>query len=321
VTRPLLSRLAQAAGVVALVVTATFVLVRLAPGDPFAALIDHPDVPAEVRTTLRAQFGLDDPIPGQFAKFVARAARGDLGWSLSHSAPVSSVLARVIPNTLILTSTSILLAALGGIALGAWQGWRPESRISRATHGIGVITVAIPEFILALLLILGPALTWGIFPTGRMGSAFPLPGIAGFIDLLRHLALPTLTLALVLGAVIARHQRAAMLVVRDREYLRAARAKGVGEGRIFLVHALRNALAPVLSLAGVIIPSLLSGAVLVETIFAWPGMGATVVEAVGSRDYHLVVGCVLVSSIAVVLGTLLADFALAWADPRQRGRR
>jgi peptide/nickel transport system permease protein len=154
-----------------------------------------------------------------------------------------------------------------------------------------------------------------------MGSAFPLPGLAGFTDLLHHLALPALTLAIVLGAVIARHQRAAMLAVRDREYIRAARAKGVGEGRLFVAHALRNALAPVLAVAGVILPSLISGAALVETIFAWPGMGATVVEAVSSRDYHLVVGCVLVSSVAVVLGTLLADFALAWADPRQRGRR
>lgn len=320
-TRSFLSRVAQAAGVVALVVTATFVLVRLAPGDPFAALIDHPDVPAEVRTTLRAQFGFDDSIPVQFAKFVARAVRGNLGWSLSHSEAVSSVLARVIPNTLILTGTAILLAALGGIGFGAWQGWRPESRFARATHGVGVVTVAIPEFILALLLILGPALAWGMFPTGRMGSAFPLPGLAGFTDLLHHLALPALTLALVLGAVIARHQRAAMLAVRDREFIRAARAKGVSERRLFVVHALRNALAPVLTLAGVILPSLLSGAVLVETIFAWPGMGATVVEAVSSRDYHLVVGCVLVSSVAVVAGTFAADLALAWADPRQRGRR
>jgi peptide/nickel transport system permease protein len=321
VTRLILSRVVQAAIVVSLVVSATFVLVRLAPGDPFAALLDHPEVPREVRTTLRAQYGLDEPMPVQFGRFVRSVARGDLGRSTTHRETVSRVLARVIPSTILLTGSALLLALVGGIALGAWQGWRPGSRSARLTHGLGVVTVAIPEFILALLMVLGFALTWPLFPTGRMRSAFAPSGLAGFGDLLHHLALPSLTLAIVLGAVIARHQRAAMLAVRDREFVRAARAKGASEPRIFLVHALRNALAPVLALSGVILPSLLSGAVLVETIFAWPGMGATAVEAVSARDYHLVVGCVLVSSVAVVAGTLVADLALLWADPRQRGRR
>jgi peptide/nickel transport system permease protein len=321
VRRLLLARVGQAALVVAFVVVGTFLLVRLAPGDPFTELATHPDMPAEVRETLLSQAGFSEPLLSQLVRDIGRAVRGDLGWSLSHSAPVTSVLARVVPATLLLMSSAILLALALGVALGAWQGWRPESWLARATHQAGIVVVAIPEFVLGLLLVLGPALTWGLFPTGRMRPAFPGSGLAGWVERLHHLALPTLALAIVLGAVVARHQRAAMLEVRGREFIRAARARGLPEHRILVAHALRNSLAPVLALTGIILPSLVGGTVLVESVFAWPGMGTTTLEAVRSRDYYLVVGTVLVSSIAVVLGTLAADLALLWADPRQRGRR
>ncbi len=319
-TRLILGRVAQAALVVAIVVVATFVLIRLAPGDPFAAIADDPDLAPGVAESLRRQYGLDEPLPTQFVRFVVTAARGEL-WSTSHSDYVSSVLARVVPNTLLLTATAFFVAFVGGVAIGAWQGWRPDAWFSRATDRLGLVIVAIPEFILALLLVLGPALTWEWFPPGRMRSAVAPGGLAGVLDVADHLVLPTLALALVIGAVVARHQRAAMAAVHDREFIRAARAKGVPEPRLFVRHALRNALVPILTLAGVALPTLVGGAVLVETVFDWPGMGAVAVEATRSRDYHLVVACVLVSTVAVVLANLAADLALLWADPRLRDRR
>lgn len=320
-TRALAGRLAQAAIVVLLVVTATFALVRLLPGDPFAAVTLDDQVPEAVRAELVRSFALDRPVGEQYLRFVGRALRGDLGWSVGNASPVREVLADRLPNTLLLAATAVLLGFGGGIALGAWQGWRPGSRLARAADRAGLVVLSIPEFVLALLLVLGPALGLGLFPVGRMRSDFAPGGVAGVLDVAHHLALPALALGLVLAALVARHQRTAMRAVAGAEFVRAARARGVRESRIAVRHALRNALVPVLTLAGVIVPSLLGGAVLVETVFSWPGMGFTTVDAVVRRDYHLVVGCVLVSSVCVVAGTLLADLALLWADPRLRRAR
>lgn len=319
--RAILGRLAQAALVVLLVVTATFALIRLSPRDPFAAVAESPEAPADVRDRLRSQFGFAAPLPEQYGRFVANVVRGDLGWSVSRSAPVRQVLATALPNTLLLMGSALLLGLFGGIALGAWEGWRPRSTLARLADRTGLVVLAVPEFVLALLLVLGPALALDLFPVGGIRDDFAPTGLRGLIDRLHHLALPTLALATILTAVVARHQRAAMAAVREREFVRAARAKGLGEGRIFFRHALRNSLVPVLTLAGVLIPSVLGGAVLVETVFGWPGMGRLTVDAVLSADYHLVVGCVLVSSLAVVTGSLLADLAVLWADPRLRRDR
>ena len=319
--RVLLTRVAHAALVVALVVTAAFILVRLAPGDPFIAVFEDEQLPPDVREKVMESYGFDAPVAVQYGRFVLNAARGELGWSVSRSAPVSTVLARALPNTLLLTGTAFLAGLIAGVALGAWQGWRPDAFSARVTDQMGLLILSVPEFVLALLLMLGPALALGFFPVSGMREEFGPGGAAGFLDLLHHLALPALTLGVIITAVIARHQRAAMLAVRDTEFVRAARAKGAPEGRVFLRHALRNALVPVLTLSGVLLPSVAGGSVLVEKIFAWPGMGLTVVDAVLTRDYHLVVGCVILTSLYVVAGTLLADLALVWADPRVRRAR
>ncbi len=319
--RLLLARAGQAALVIWLVVTATFVLVRQAPGDPFAHLAADPSVPVEVRDQLRRSFGFDGPVGEQYLRFLTHAARGDLGWSVSRSAPVRQVLARTLPNSLLLMGTAVLLGFAAGIALGAWQGWRPDSAVARLTDRLGLVLLSVPEFVVALLLVLGPALGLGLFPVGRMRTEFGPTGFAAIGDVLHHLILPVLSIALVLTAVVARHQRAAMDGVRDREFIRAARARGVPEPRIFLRHALRNALVPVLTLTGVVLPSVLGGSVLVESIFAWPGMGLATIDAVLSRDYHLVVGCVLVSAICVVAASFVADLAVLWADPKRRSAR
>ncbi len=316
--RVLLRRLAHSLLVVTLVVTATFVLVRLAPGDPFITAFADESLPADARARMVASYGFDRPIVVQYGRFLLHAARGDLGWSTSRNAMVGDVLGRAVPNTMLLMGFALAFGLGLGVALGAWQGWRPGSTFARVTDRLGLFLISIPEFLLALLLMLGPALTLGLFPVGGMRDEFGPRGLAGFVDVLHHAALPALALGLVLAAVIARHQRAAMLEVRDAEFVRAARAKGIPERRILLRHALRNALVPVLTLAGVLLPSLVGGAVLIEKIFAWPGMGQVTVDAVLTRDYHLLVGSVIVTSAFVVLGTLLADLALSWADPRVR---
>lgn len=318
--RVLLLRLAQAALVVALVVTACFVLIRLAPGDPFFAALEQPDVPVEAAARMREQFGYDRPIGEQYARFVSGLMRGELGWSHSRARPVTEVLAEVVPNTLLLMGTALLVGFFLGVSLGAWQGWRAESRAAAFSDRVGLVLVSIPEFVLGLMLALLFAVMWRVLPIGGMRTEYGPSGLAGLLDVLQHLVLPAGTLALVIAAIIARHQRAAMRSVRDAEFLRAARAMGIGERRILLRHALRNSIAPVLTVLGVILGSLASGAVLIERIFAWPGMGRALVDAVLYRDYPLVAGAVLVTSIGVVGATLLADLGVWWADPRARGR-
>lgn len=316
--RVVLSRLGQGATIVVLVVTTCFALIRLAPGDPFAVSYVQENVTAETRDRMRRVYGFDRPIAEQYVLFVRNVVRGELGWSFSRGRPVVHVLAAAVPPTLLLMGTALLLGGLGGVAVGGWQGWRGDTRGTRSVSRISLIILSVPEFVLALLLVAGPALAWGLFPVTGMQDDFAPRGLAGVLDVLHHLVLPALTLAVLVSAIVARHQRRAVLSVVDADFVRAARAKGVSEGRILLHHVLRNALVPVLALAGVLFPALISGAVLVEKVFAWPGMGRVVVDAVIRRDYPLVGGAVLVSSLFVVVGTVLADLAASWADPRRR---
>ena len=316
--RAVLLRLAQAALVVGLVVSTCFALIRLAPGDPFFSALDAPGVSEEQRAVQRAAFGYDRPLPEQFVRYLGRVAVGDLGWSHSKGMPVRAVLAVVLPASMLLMATAILFGLVGGVALGAWQGWRHESRWATATDRLSLVLLSTPEFVLALLLLIGPALAWRLFPASGVRTEFGPTGIGSVLDVAHHLVLPALALALVVGAIVARHQRAAMRGVRDAEFVRAARARGVPEVRLFVRYALRNALVPVLTIMGLLLPAVVGGAVLVESVFSWPGMGSAIVGAVLGRDYPLVAGGVLVSAVGVVIGTLAADLALFWADPRQR---
>jgi peptide/nickel transport system permease protein len=319
VLRFLLHRLLHALLVVLLVVSICFVLIRTAPGDPFFTGLEAFDVPQESAQLMRERFGYDRPVTEQYLRFVGALGRGDLGWSHSRNRPVSEVLGNTLPNTVLLMSTALGFGMLVGIGFGGWFGWR-GGRLSRAVDRAALAVLSVPEFVIALLLALGPALAWRWFPMGGMRTEFGPGGLAGVLDVLHHLALPAGALGLAIAAIIARHQLASMRAVRDAEFIRAARATGVPERRILWRHALRNALVPVLTVLGVLLPSIVGGAVLVERVFAWPGMGRVLVDAVAFRDYPLVVGTVLVTSIGVVVATLLADLAVAWADPRLRSR-
>jgi peptide/nickel transport system permease protein len=322
VIRYIARRLGQAVVIVAIVAAITFALIHLAPGDPFSAVLDNPNVSETVRQTLRAQYGLDRPLPEQFVRYVGALAHGELGWSFSHERPVREVLAGALPNTLLLMGVALVASFALGILVALLQVARRGSLIDHSLSGITLLFFSMPDFWLAILSLLALTYWLPIFPVG--GAVDPVMheylGLGGrVVDRLWHLALPALTLTLLASASVARYQRAALLDVLPADYIRTARLKGLTEKEILRRHALRNALLPIITLIGLSFPALLTGAFFIERIFAWPGMGYAVVNAIGTRDYPLVVGGVIIGSIMVTLGSLLADLLYAWADPRLRG--
>lgn len=309
--------------IVAIVATITFALIHLAPGDPFSAVMDNPNVNERVRATLRAQYGLDRPLPEQFVRYIGQVARGDLGWSFSHDRPVAEVLATTLPNTLLLMAIALTGSFALGILIALVQVARRGSTTDHALSAISLFFFSMPDFWLAILALLAFTYWLPLFPVG--GAVDPVMhdymGLgARIVDRLRHLALPALTLTVLASPGVARYQRAALLDVLPADYIRTARLKGLTEREILRRHALRNALLPIISLLGLSFPVLLTGAFFIEKIFAWPGMGLAVVNAIATRDYPLVVGGVILGSIMVTAGSLLADLLYAWADPRLRAR-
>jgi peptide/nickel transport system permease protein len=311
-------RLAQGVVIVWVAVTITFALIHAAPGEPFAGMLDDVRVTPEVRAAWRERLDLDRPLPAQYGRFLVNAARGDFGMSFLHHRPVVTVLAEALPNTLLLVAAALFLGFGGGIVLGALQGARAGRWFDRVTGTIAVGVAALPEFWLALLAVLlgarflpvagmtDPAMHALYSPLGRL------------FDVARHLVLPAGTLAVVIGAAVSRYQRAALLGSLPDDFVRTARAKGASRSRVVLRHALRNALLPIITLGGLAVPALLGGAVFIEEIFAWPGMGRIVVDAVRGHDYPLVLATVLLGSALVVVGNLVADLLYAAADPRLR---
>jgi peptide/nickel transport system permease protein len=323
VLRYIAQRLVQAAVIVAIVAVITFALIHLAPGDPFTAMMDNPNVSETVRQTLRTQYGLDRPLPEQFVKYVNALAHGQLGWSLSNYRPVSEVLATAVPNTLLLMGVALVGSFALGILVALIQVGRRGSVTDHVLSGVSLLFISMPDFWLAILTLLAFAYWLPLFPAGgtidTVNHEYMGLG-ARFLDRLRHLALPALTLIALASAAVARYQRAALLDVLPADYIRTARLKGLTEREILRHHALRNALLPIITIVGLSFPALLTGTFFVEKIFAYPGMGYAVVSAIGTRDYPLVVGGVIIGSIMVTLGSLLADLLYALADPRLRGQ-
>lgn len=320
--RYIAQRLAQAAVIVAIVAAITFALIHLAPGDPFSTVMENPNVSEAVRQTLRAQYGLDRPLPEQFVKYVNALAHGELGWSFSHERPVREVLGTALPNTLLLMTVALVGSFALGIVIALVQVARRGSATDQALSGVSLLFISMPDFWLAILTFLAFTYWVKLFPAG--GTVDPVMheymGFGGrILDRLWHLALPALTLTALASAAVARYQRAALLDVLPADYIRTARLKGLTEREILRRHALRNALLPIITLIGLSFPALLTGTFFVEKIFAWQGMGYEVVNAIGTRDYPLVMGGVIIGSIMVTLGSLLADLLYALADPRLRG--
>jgi peptide/nickel transport system permease protein len=319
VGRLLLHRAVQAAVVIVLVATLAFVLVHLAPGDPFGASIDDPSLTSEMRAQQRALWGYDRPLPEQYVRWIGNVARGELGYSHTLARPVGQVLREKVPRTLLLMGTALALGLAAGAALGTWQAARRTKFSSRASGAATLVALSVPDFVLALAVLALFSVRWRWFPVGGMVDVamHDSYGPAGrVLDVLRHLVLPAGTLALLTTAAVSRYQRAAMAAVLPEEFVRTARAKGASERAVLVRHAFRNALGPLITIVGLLIPALFGGAVFVEKIFSWPGMGLTMVNAVGGRDYPLVLAGVLVSSVLVAIGGATADVLAALADPR-----
>jgi peptide/nickel transport system permease protein len=308
------------------VATLVFFLMHLSPGDP-ASLYLSPNVSAEALEQMRRNMGLDRPVHVQYLSWLGAMATGEFGHSHSRGQPVADVIRQILPNTLLLAGVSLVLAFAVGVGVGIVQAVRRNGWVD---GGLSVVTLffhSMPSFWLALMLIalfsLGArnAWDWPIwFPASGMVSvdhAFLSPG-EQVMDRIRHLVLPATALALVLAGGIARYTRSAFVEVLGADFIRTARAKGVPEGQILVRHALRNALLPLVTLAGLFLPLLFSGAVFVEAVFAWPGMGKMVVDAVAARDYPVVMAGTFVFALLVVAGNLLADLLYRVVDPRIR---
>jgi peptide/nickel transport system permease protein len=314
-----LKRLTQALFIVWLTTTLTFFLIHAAPGEPFAGLLDDPRATPEMQAAWRERYGLDRPLAEQYQQFFSSIVSGEFGNSFTYQRPVIDVLGDAVPRTLLLMGTALVLGFAAGIALGTLQGSRSGGWFDRLTGGAAVLVASLPDFWLAMLALLLFAGTW--FPAqGFISPTLGLnaPFVTRAFDVLSHLVLPAGTLALLIAATVSRYQRASLMEVLPNPWVRTARAKGVGERAVMFHHALRNALLPVITFGGLAVPALLGGAVFVEATFAWPGMGSLAVQAVGDRDYPLVLAIVILSSAIVVLGATAADLAHAAADPRQR---
>jgi peptide/nickel transport system permease protein len=323
VRRYVAGRLLQAAIVILLVTTVTFVLVHLAPGDPIAVALERPGVTESVRQQWRESFGLDRPIAEQYVRWLGNAARGELGLSFSFRRPVRDVIADALPRTLLLVGLALALSFAIGIVAAVLQSERPDGARDRWLGRVLLVLYSVPDFWLALVVLLVFAYRVRLFPPS--GIVDPvlhdyLSPAGRALDRLRHLVLPVSTLTLLSTAAIARYQRSALFEVMPSDWMRTALAKGLSWRRAVRRHALRNALLPSITLAGLYLPALAAGSLFVEKVISRPGMGLVTANAIGARDYPLVTAGVLVTSVAVVVGSLLADIAAAIADPRIRVR-
>jgi peptide/nickel transport system permease protein len=318
-TRFLLPRLGTALLLLWVVATATFGLVCLAPGDIATRLTDPRIAPA-ARERWRRDFGLDRPVTVRYGSWLADALRGDLGSSWTYRQGVAGLLAQSIGNTALLASLGLLVELLGGIALALIQLHRPHGATDRLLSVLSLGAYAAPTYAVGLGLTyfisyrlhLLPA-THMLSPAGELGS-----GVGRAADLAQHLLLPAITIGITGIGAVARYLRGSLLDERTRLYVLAARARGCTERRALFSHALPNALLPLITMLGLSLPFLVSGSLVVEVVFSWPGMGQLMVGAAMARDVPLLMGGTLASAAAVIAGNLLADVAYAVVDPRVR---
>ncbi|MBK8166414.1 MAG: ABC transporter permease [bacterium] len=310
-------RLLSSLLMIVLLMTMVFAVVRLAPGDPLEAGVVE-TVESRDRELLRQRLGLDEPLADQYLRWVAGSLRGDWGTSLRQQRPVVDIVREAAGPTLLLSLTAWLLHLVLAVAAAVVMAARRGSTLDHLVGGVGLVLLSLPGFWLGLMLTLLFARQLGWLPAGGMhgADAALLPAGARLLDLLRHLVLPTLTLALGSFMATARYTRAALDEALGQDFILAARARGIGERRLLWRHALPHALLPLVTLAGLQLPQLLGGAVVIEVVFGWPGLGRVAVEAIGARDYPVVMAVTLLSAVLVTAGSLLADLGYRRADPR-----
>ncbi len=299
------------------VLTLTFFIIRLAPGDP-ASFFIQPGVSPKVAEQMREQYGLNDPLVVQYFKWLGNILQGDFGRSFSRHQPVFDVILEAVPITISLALIGITMQFVFGILLGVISAVKQGTKLDRMLTVSALFIYSMPEFWLSLMLIIVFSLKLGWFPASNLNSigADSLGTVEFILDRLHHLVLPIFVLSLGGIAGLARYVRGQMLEVIRQDYIRTARAKGLGEKIVIFKHALRNALLPVVTILGGSLPALFSGALFIEVIFAIPGMGRIVVEAVFARDYPLIIANTFISGTLIILGNLLADVLYGIVDPR-----
>jgi peptide/nickel transport system permease protein len=312
-------RLVQVVPVVLAIAILAFLIVHLAPGDPINILLGEYGSTPEFREQTRRLYGLDQPILVQLGVYLGRVFRGDLGFSLYLNQPVLALILQRLPATVLLMTTQLILAVVVGVLLGVAAARHPHSPLDNATTTLALVGYSMPVFWVGLLSILLFSVRLGVLPSGGMVSAREqLTGLAAILDVMRHLVLPAFTLGLINLALYARLTRASMLNVLSQDYIRTARAKGLHERRVTRRHGLRNALLPVVTIIGIDLGRMVGGAVLTETVFAWPGVGTLTFTALQTRDYPLIVGVFVLVSTAVILANLVVDVTYGLLDPRIR---
>ena len=320
-----MSRVLDAIVLLWIVTTLTFVLIHLAPGDP-ASLLIGPTATAEEAARQRAVLGLDAPLPVQYARWIGGVLQGDLGSSFALSRPVTSVIADALPVSLLLGGASLAGSFLFGVLIGGVQALRVGRRVDTALTVLTTTFYAAPSFWLALALVAlattgasaigAPA--WARLPAFGMHEPAALAtGFAAWVDLARHAILPLIVLTIPGAAGVARYARSALLDAASAPHVHAAQARGLPRRRLERRYVLRTAWTPIVVLLGLTLPGLIAGSVFVEQVFAWPGLGRTMLGAIASRDYPVVLGLTLVYASAVVFSNLMADIAIARLDPRR----
>lgn len=320
--KPLASRLLQALGLVLAVVVLNFALVHAAPGDPVETIAGMSGgMSEELKAELRQSYGLDRPLPVQLGIYLGRVVRLDLGQSYIFNLPVVDLIAERIPATLLLVLSSVICAFLLGTALGVLAARKPNGWLSQAITVFSLVGFAAPVFWSGMMLMILFASVWPILPVSDMRSVdSDGRGLAGVVDVLWHLVLPMFTLSMVYLAQYSRLARASMLEVLGADFIRTARAKGLAEGVVLYKHALRNAVLPVVTVLGLQFGNVLAGAILVETVFNWPGLGRLAYESVLRRDYPTILGVLLLSAVVVLVMNLLTDLCYRLIDPRIKSR-
>jgi peptide/nickel transport system permease protein len=311
---------AQAAGLILAVIVLNFVLIHIAPGDAAVAIAgDQSASDPEVLEEIRAQYGLDEPLIVQLGIYLGNVLQGDLGDSIWFNEPVTSLLAERIGPTLLLSAAALGFAFVIGVSIGTAAARKPDSLLSHTVTVLALIGFAMPAFWTGLLLLILIGVRFDFFPVSGIHDVdFEGNWIESWLDIGQHLILPALTLGIIYLAQYSRLSRASMLEVLESDYVRTARAKGLSERSVVFKHGLRNGVIPVVTILGLQFGAVLSGAILVESVFAWPGLGRLAFEAVTRRDTPVLLGVLLLVSVSVIVANLLTDLLYRVIDPRIR---
>jgi dipeptide transport system permease protein len=335
VIRFLLNRLALLLPTFIGITLAAFFLIRLVPGDPIEVMVGERKLDPEAHARLVTQMGLDQPLLVQYGRYLKQTLSGDLGTSIVSREPVAKEFGALFPATVELALAALALALVVGVSLGALAALKRGRLIDQGVMGIATLGYSMPIFWWGLVLIMVFSVDLGLTPvSGRIAIEYDIEPRTGFMlidsllsgepgafaSALRHLLLPAIVLGTVPMAVIARMTRSSLLEVLREDYMRSARARGLSPLRVLIVHGLRNALIPVITVVGLSTGALLGGAVLTETIFSWPGIGKWLIDSIGRRDYPVVQAGILISALTFIAANLVVDLLYGVADPRIRDR-